>query len=734
MICPGVSVPLNLLDPPKKDSMLPGVWKLLIPGTAIDSNLFNIKAFGFDKVNQNLYSIIHQKVIRYNLKTNTITAVSASNWPGDYTEFTYDYTNKRLLLWRSGRDSVYALPENGGSWTVVGPGSVDRECFGASAYWNPVNRQPGLYGGYGFNMVKSWLFENDGTGWQQRKPNPAIDSVPPKGGNIAGVNGDGTKLYLFSGQGNYSGSELTGTCTLGSPWATASGMFCWLRDLWELDLTNYQFTNILPVNSTSIQYEGALAYYYDQSRFYIFGGFQPTGSYANNQNLSNTNKTFYFRRGIDTGFKEIAGEGDVPPPMAKTLLNNYAYYDAAAKRMIWARYDGIWAYYPDSTTVPPSFKSIVWSTGDTTSSINVKPLQTTQYRVTRTIGSQSCKDSITITVTNMQTALQKTVNVCGSTTTLDAGAGFSSYQWNTGDTTRTLTVTKDGTYTATLTKLVCTVKDSSKVQFAIPVTAFSVGVLKDTVCAGDADSMYVVTPQPGITYTWTLTGNGTVLNTGNVYAAKNLVSTSNYTITGTSNAVICTTQTASAMIAVRRKLPKPLIRVDSVTVYGMLFSWTALPNTTGYEISIDGGATYRAPSGGSTGLQHRISGVQPNTPVSLLVRANGRFSCETSDTARAEATTLNPFGNGIYVPNAFTPNGDGVNDTWVIYGTAIVSIRLVVYNQWGGQVFMTTDLKKGWDGTRNGQALPAGVYTYRMEAVMQDGTRIVKGGQFSLLR
>lgn len=713
--------------------MLPGVWKLLIPGSSIDSNLFNIKAFGFDKTNQYLYSIIHKKVIRYNLKTNTVSSVTADNWPGDFTEFTYDYTNKRLLLWRAGRDSVYALPDNGGSWAPIGPGLIDRECFGASVYWNPLTKQPGLYGGYGFNTVKSWLFENDGSGWVQRKSNPIIDSVPPKGGNVVAANADGTRLYLFSGQGNYSGNELTGTCTLGSPWATASGMFCWLRDLWELDLNTYQFTNLLPVNSSSIQYEGALAYYYDKSRFYIFGGYQPTGDYATNQNLVNTNKTFYYRRGIDTGFVQIQGEGEVPPPMPKTLLNNYAYYDAAAKRMIWARYDGIWAYYPDSTLVPPAFKAVLWSTGDTASSISVKPAQTTMYRVTRTLGSQTCKDSITVTVTNMQTALQKTVNVCGITTLLDAGAGFSSYQWNNGATTQTINVTQNGTYAVTVQKSVCSAQDSSAVQFAIPVADFTVGVLKDTACAGEQDSLYVITPQTGIGYTWNLTGNSIVLHTGNSYA-PNISANQNYTITGTSNANICPTKTTVAKVMVRVPLPKPVVRVDSLNPYGMLFNWTAVPNAAGYEVSLDRGSTYSPPSSGSAGLQHRVTGLQPNTAVHFMIRATGRYSCETSDTVQVKTTTLNPFGNGIYAPNAFTPNGDGVNDKWMVAGTAIASIRLIIYNQWGGQVFVTTDLSKGWDGTYNGQRSPAGLYSYSLEAIMQDGTKINKGGQFSLLR
>ncbi len=734
VVCPGTSVFLDLLPPPVVDTLLPGVWKLLIPGSSYDSTLFNIKAFGFDKVNQCFYSIIHQKILRYDLKTGTVSSVPATNWPGDYTEFTYDYTNKRLLCWRGGRDLVFAIPETGGSWTVIGPGAIDRETNGSSAYWNPIKKQPGIYGGYGFNTVKSWVFENDGTDWLERKPNPPIDSTPPKGGNIVSTNADGTKLYLFSGQGNYSGDELTGTCTLGSPWATSGGMFCWLRDLWELDLTTYSFTNILPVNNQSIQYEGALVNYYDKSRFYLFGGYQPTGDYATNQNLANTNKTFYFRRGVDSGFVAFTGDGAVPPPMPKTLSNNYAYYDPVGKRMIWARYDGIWAYYPDSSLAPPTLKSTVWSTGDTTSSITVKPAQTTRYLVTRTIGGRVCKDSITITVTNMQTALQKTVNICGDSVLLDAGPGFNTYLWNTGATTQTIIVKLNGTYSATVSKNACTATDTSRVSFATPVNNFAVGVFKDSVCAGDADSLFVTTPQTGITYSWSVSGNPSIINTGINYLPKNITKDVAYLISGASNPAICASKTANAQVIVRAKLPKPVLHIDSINNTNIVFRWDPVPLATGYLVSLDKGNTYTAAPGGVLGLTQNVSGLLPNTPVNIIVKAVGVYSCQESDTAQANTTTLNPFGDGIYIPNAFTPNGDGVNDVLLVYGTAIVSVRLMIYNQWGKQLFISTNLLKGWDGTYNGERSPAGLYTYSLEAVMQDGKRITKGGTFSLIR
>ncbi len=713
--------------------MLPGVWKLLIPGSAIDSNLFNIKAMGFDRTNQCLYSIIHKKIIRYDLKTNTVTALPATNWPGDFTEFTYDYTNKRLLLWRGGRDSLYALPNTGGSWQAIGPGAIDRECFGASAYWNPISGQPGFYGGYGFNKTKSWIYENDGTQWIQKKTDPLIDSTPAKGGNLMGSSNDGTRLFLFSGQGNYTGNELSGSCSLGSPWATANGMYCWLRDLWELDLRTYRFTNILPVNSRSIQYEGVLCYYDDRARFYLFGGYQPGADFTANQNLPNTNRTFYYRRGIDTGFAEIQGEGDIPPAMPHTLLNNYAYYDVAAKRMIWARFDGIWAYYPDSTTVPPSFRSVLWSTGDTSSTISIKPQQTTLYKVTRILGSQNCKDSILISVTPMQTGLKKTTDICGNRTQLDAGNGFSTYLWNTGDTTQTIDVAQNGIYTVTVSKSNCTIQDSTKVQFAIPVADFTVSVAKDSICPGETDSLFISVQQPGISYSWRQTGNPFVLNTGGSYLVNGLTVSRQFTISANSNPVICSTKTVTAAVIVRTQLQRPQIKTDSLTANGALVSWQPVMAAADYSISMDDGRSYAPPSG-IGGLSQRITGLQPNTPFRILLRATGRFSCETSDTVSVNLVTLNPFGNGIYVPNVFTPNGDGVNDTWQVYGTAISSVRLRIYNAWGTQVFATTDLHKGWDGNQGGQKLPAGLYTYSLEATMQDGSRITKAGQFSLVR
>jgi gliding motility-associated-like protein len=734
-ICKGVSVQLELRDPLPKDTLLPGVWKQLIGSSQINPSLFNIRPFGYDKVNQYLYSIINRTVTRYDLKKNEVTIIPASNWPGDYSEFVYDFTNNRLLCWRSGRDNIYALPANGGAWTQIGAGVTDNECYGASAYWNPLLQQTGIYGGYGSAQVKSWIFEHNGTAWQMKKNNPAIDMVPPKGGNIVAGNKDGSKLYLFSGQGNYSGSELTGACALGSPWATATGIFCWLKDLWELDLSTYQFRNILPVNDPSIQYEGALAYDYNKSRFYLFGGFQPTGDHITNQFLTNTNKTFRFDPSKDAGFTEFQAEGTVmPPAMARTSLPNYAYYDEMGKRVIWARFDGIWAYYPDSTTAPKPDTIYAWSNGATTRNIIVEPTQTTRYAVTRTIGTDISKDSILITVNALNTALTDSVKRCADSTLLDAGTGFSSYLWNDGTTTQTLWAKQSGRYIITVSDGTCSVKDTTEVLLGSVTDDFTIGLAKDSVCRGEADSLFIRSPQAGVTYKWYVPGNPTAIHTGEYLKLNSVASDTTFMVSASGNPALCPAKAANATVIVRKKITTPAVQADNITGVSIRFRWNAVENAIGYKQSIDSGLVYNDPSSGFPGLTHSINGLQPNQTIKLWVKAIGSYACETSDSVKVTATTLNPFGDGIYIPNVFTPNGDGVNDVFLVYGNTIETMRLVIYNQWGQELFITTDRQKGWDGVYKGNQSPAGRYSYALEVKVQSGNKITKAGSFNLIR
>ncbi len=69
----------------------------------------------------------------------------------------------------------------------------------------------------------------------------------------------------------------------------------------------------------------------------------------------------------------------------------------------------------------------------------------------------------------------------------------------------------------------------------------------------------------------------------------------------------------------------------------------------------------------------------------------------------------------LYMANAFTPNGDGINDEFAsVYDCDITSYKLVVFNRWGSQVYETTDPTDVWDGTQNGKPLPIGTYNYKV--------------------
>ncbi len=68
------------------------------------------------------------------------------------------------------------------------------------------------------------------------------------------------------------------------------------------------------------------------------------------------------------------------------------------------------------------------------------------------------------------------------------------------------------------------------------------------------------------------------------------------------------------------------------------------------------------------------------------------------------------------IPNAFSPNGDGVNDTWVIDNLAKYPNAMVtIYNRYGVMLFNTVGYTKPWNGTFNGKPVPVGTYYYVIE-------------------
>jgi len=88
----------------------------------------------------------------------------------------------------------------------------------------------------------------------------------------------------------------------------------------------------------------------------------------------------------------------------------------------------------------------------------------------------------------------------------------------------------------------------------------------------------------------------------------------------------------------------------------------------------------------------------------------------------------------VDIPNAFSPNNDGVNDRLVVRGFGIVKLDFRVYNRWGQLVYHSSDQSQGWDGKFNGVLQPMDSYAVIVNVVFSDNTKATKKGDVTLLR
>ncbi|MEL7002583.1 MAG: gliding motility-associated C-terminal domain-containing protein, partial [Bacteroidota bacterium] len=88
----------------------------------------------------------------------------------------------------------------------------------------------------------------------------------------------------------------------------------------------------------------------------------------------------------------------------------------------------------------------------------------------------------------------------------------------------------------------------------------------------------------------------------------------------------------------------------------------------------------------------------------------------------------------LYAPTAFTPDGDRLNDDFMLGGNFIVSFELKIFTRWGELIFSSDNLDTGWNGQLNGRDLPEGTYTYRAKVTDTAGREQDKFGTVLLIR
>lgn len=91
-------------------------------------------------------------------------------------------------------------------------------------------------------------------------------------------------------------------------------------------------------------------------------------------------------------------------------------------------------------------------------------------------------------------------------------------------------------------------------------------------------------------------------------------------------------------------------------------------------------------------------------------------------------------GLDLKIPNAFSPNADGLNDRFNLVTSTVATLNFKIFNRWGTVVYHTDRLGQGWDGLYKGEEAPSGTYTYIVEGVDIFGDRFVRRGKFQLIR
>ena len=258
------------------------------------------------------------------------------------------------------------------------------------------------------------------------------------------------------------------------------------------------------------------------------------------------------------------------------------------------------------------------------------------------------------------------------------------------------------------------------------------------VCKGSTQIFTIQSPISGVTYNWYNAASGGTLVAANTttFTTPPVTGVANYYVDGVRNG--CTSiSRASVKVDTLVALAKTVVTGDTIYTNTITFRWNAVPNATGYEISVDAGA-YITPSSGSTGLTHVLNGLSPNEKHKATVKALGPNPCQNSISDTAIGKTIS---NQSYYPNAFTPNGDGRNDKMVICGSSVKELRYMVFNQWGEKIWETTTPNKDangcyvlWDGTHKGKPQPSGVYIYTSRLVFLDGKIEEKTGTINLVR
>ncbi|OFY85709.1 MAG: hypothetical protein A3F72_12220 [Bacteroidetes bacterium RIFCSPLOWO2_12_FULL_35_15] len=407
-----------------------------------------------------------------------------------------------------------------------------------------------------------------------------------------------------------------------------------------------------------------------------------------------------------------------PAPLAPTAPSPAAYCQGAAIADLTATgTGGTFTWYSDSGLTTQVGTGSPFASGATS---------TGTFYVTETItGCQSLATAVTITVnsppsspTAPSPAAYCQGDAIANLTATGTGGTFTWYS-NPGLTTQVGTGSSfaSGATSTSIFYVTQTISGCPSSATAVTITINNIPTTptagsNSPICEGSALNLTSDTVT-GATYSWTGP------NGFNSPAEDPVVSTSaTVAMSGTYSVTVtvagCTSLAGTTSVIVN-PLPIASAGVDAMILSGSSITLTA-----------SGGGSYLW----STGDTDTTITVSPTVTTDYCVTVMDVNSCSDSDCVRVIVEI--PCGT-LFVPLAFSPNGDNENDVLSVYGDCITYLEFVIFDRWGEKVFETSDQTISWDGTYKGKKLDTAVFVYYLKATVK-GESINKHGNITLTK
>lgn len=369
---------------------------------------------------------------------------------------------------------------------------------------------------------------------------------------------------------------------------------------------------------------------------------------------------------------------------------------------------------PVILTANSSEGNYLWSNGATTQTISAN-FPTATVTTTNSCGSASATQTLVFASLPTLSVTPGSVLLCpGITATLTASGSATNYTWSTGATGSTIYVNTPGVRTVSVSN-VCGIRAVSVNVTPLNFSPLVLTPSSPTVC-------------PNELVTYVVTGGGFSTSGATTYDWSNSSSTASVVTApgGTvnvSNTNVCGTYSTSIVVGINPVTAN--IAADPVTGTSPLVVTFTNNSTNASTWLWDFG------NGTIANTQNVANQVYTNSGsyTAYLTVTNG--SCMDVDSVVIVVLEEEPT---LYVPNAFTPNGDSINDIFRVGYTNIIQFNMIIFDRWGLKLFESSDIDTGWDGKVNGNVICDGVYFYLIEATGIDRVQIKKQGTVTLFK